>query len=132
MIKRNELRLGNLIVRPPAVGVLTVAMINSSDDIWFEELPDNSFDLEEQEFEGISLNPEWLERMGFLRKDKSTRIGEGHYWLSHHVEIVESITNEKGMLLFATESSIGKPFHYVHQLQNLYFALTGEELTIKP
>lgn len=28
------------------------------------------------------------------------------------------------------EWTIGKPFKYLHQLQNVYFALEGEELTV--
>ena len=38
---------------------------------------------------------------------------------------------ENGYCVFGSEWTIGKPFHHLHQLQNLYFALTQKELTIK-
>ena len=36
-----------------------------------------------------------------------------------------------GYCVFGSEWTIGKPFHYLHQLQNLFFCLCGKELTIK-
>ena len=32
--------------------------------------------------------------------------------------------------LYAGQSTVGKPFHYIHQLQNLYFSITGDELLL--
>jgi len=44
------------------------------------------------------------------------------YWIQEHYEVGEFI-------FYGKHNSIEKPIKYVHQLQNLYFALTGEELT---
>lgn len=38
---------------------------------------------------------------------------------------------EQGYCLFGSEWTIGEPFNYLHQLQNLFFALTGEELNVE-
>lgn len=75
----------------------------------------------------IPLTAEWLEKFGFsysktfkcYSKDYELLfISEGQQlWLCEQ---------DNGLL-----SKIGKPFNYVHQLQNLYLDLTGEELTIK-
>lgn len=62
--------------------------------------------------EGIPLTPEILEKCGFVQTSAATfgngiigiYFGEGEYFYNH---------------------GKGK---YLHQLQNLYFALTGEEL----
>lgn len=70
----------------------------------------------------IPLTPEWLERCGLHKK----------FWNSDKdlkLEIYENkayIGNN-----FSTNASIIHNINYVHQLQNLYFALTGEELQIK-
>lgn len=75
------------------------------------------------QFKPILLTEEWLLKFGFEEvelsiprkwNNKKFRIRENHpnrYFVSYkygHVELI-----------------------HVHQLQNLYFALTGEELTIK-
>jgi len=80
--------------------------------------------------EPIPLTEEWLLRFGFEEKIMKTKI----IW-----EYTRHIT----MKLIKGYKRNGYPFHllgykhnphpikHVHQLQNLYFALTGEELTIK-
>lgn len=80
-----------------------------------------------QEVFPIPLTPEWLERMGFTYSktfgcySKDFEIlfctDGNEYWLCE----------QNGNML----SKIGKPFQYLHQLQNLYFDLTREELQIK-
>lgn len=72
------------------------------------------------------LTEEWLGRLGF---EKSS---EG-YWSNGKLEVGftttdENIQYEYISVTYKTEMTDLK---YVHQLQNLYFALTGEELTIK-
>lgn len=76
------------------------------------------------EFDAIPLTPELLEKCGFEKGN------EGYYHFSggkfeyrwhpggHFYLIVESDWNEIEHL------------NHLHQLQNLYFALTGEELKI--
>lgn len=68
-------------------------------------------------FKPITLTEEWLVKFGF-----------------------EKISNDWVNLIFLRKNGTGwlylsSPLHvnifYVHQLQNLYFALTGDELTIK-
>ena len=66
----------------------------------------------------IPLTEEWLLKFGFeitdnfQTKDRfQTHKQDGIFWFEYGYIVVE--------------------LNYVHQLQNLYFALTGEELTIK-
>jgi hypothetical protein len=78
----------------------------------------------------IPLTPEWLERCGF--KDDG-----GNMWSGPEIENDDSIEyftikkKNAGFYFYGSEWTHGKPFLYVHQFQNLYFALTGEELQIK-
>ncbi len=70
----------------------------------------------------IPLTEEWLLKFGFEKKGVNrTR------WIFWKIDLVE---DEKGIYSF-DESRIYIDINYVHQLQNLYFALTGEELTFK-
>lgn len=75
----------------------------------------------------IPLTLEWLERMGF----KKVPNGVGLLVLEGYVEISSLFT---GFPLTLGIDGSRMPLHqvkYVHQLQNLYFALTGEDLEIK-
>lgn len=73
-------------------------------------------------FEPIPLTEEWLLKFGFEKRGVNrTR------WTFWKIDLVE---DEKGIYSF-DESRIYIDIKYVHQLQNIYFALTGEELTFK-
>lgn len=137
MINANELRLGNLVIlqnkeyRPNESGFIhKVTGITEKFGKHADELGNFVVELERQEnnifedrygqyvsyLEPIPLTEDWLIKFGFKDSQKT----EGHLlfnWYSDHIGI-------KGML------GMVKPYkcRYVHQLQNLYFALTGEEL----
>ena len=83
----------------------------------------------------IPLTEEWLVKFGF-----SNPISYKHYFInlddnniifatitSNNIRIGLSSFNQNGRQL----SEIVLQIQYVNQLQNLYFALTGEELEIK-
>jgi len=72
------------------------------------------------EFEPIPLTEEWLERFGFEEDDS---VG----WLKRF-DKSDSFFIDLSFMYWG-ENSV--KLTHVHQLQNLYFALTGEELTIK-
>lgn len=67
----------------------------------------------------IPLTEEWLLKFGFERNILEAKHNSIIYYSENNIGI-------KGML-GTVKPSVCK---YVHQLQNLYFALTGEELTI--
>ena len=75
--------------------------------------------------EPIPLTEEWLERFGFIPYDEFSHpcFERNGYLVSYvygkwDVQIGSIRANRLGL-------------DYVHQLQNLYFALTGEELELK-
>lgn len=74
----------------------------------------------------VPIMPEILERCGFGKSDEDLFVFElnGIY--------VEYLLDDSKYYLSANQGEywIGDGFTYVHQLQNLYFALTGEELVI--
>ena len=76
------------------------------------------------QYEPIPLTEEWLEKFGFDIKDKD-RLD----WVKGAFNLERS--NEDNNKFCFEVYSHYIPLDYVHQLQNLYFALTREELTIK-
>ena len=76
---------------------------------------------------GIPLTEEWLLRFGFKMD------GIGHWWMNEEFDFYEFVDrNEDGfMLVIAGEEHKETYVKHVHQLQNLYFALVGEELKIQ-
>ena len=77
---------------------------------------------------GIPLTPEWLTRAGFEKNIYG-------YYVYDILEIGHTTTEEYFELeLKGTNDDVGYKLiaiKYVHQLQNLYFALTGHELEFK-
>ena len=73
----------------------------------------------------ILLTPEILEKCEFKKGDYH----QNYYYhtsLSPHIVIYSD-----GFLMEVVDDiRVSESFHYLHQLQNLYFALTGEELKV--
>lgn len=95
-------------------------------------------------FAPIRLTEEWLERFGFKREDKSPTKGHSHYFSKWLMDYKYSFAyapfrEDWGFYHSYTDASndedndkfdfISCGIKYVHQLQNLYFALSGTELT---
>ena len=75
--------------------------------------------------EPIPLTPEILEKAGFTNEDK-LHAGANTWWKEGMGEYLSFYYD--GFLKYELT---GRSVKYLHQLQNLYFALTGEELEIK-
>ena len=94
------------------------------------------------EFDPIPLTEEWLLKFGF-DKGNYKEINEKHFVKkSNTIKVIISgvgfwdvytdynpyqITFSNGLNVITDNRGV----NHVHQLQNLYFALTGEELTLK-
>lgn len=120
MINPNELRLGNLFANIEDDSIYKVTKINE-DTIegicinnmgWFGE---KHFHLIEQVLP-IEITEEWLLKFGFQEDDAFYHLN--NIWISNFYEDYYSLDG--------VDSSKIK---YVHELQNLFFALTHEELT---
>lgn len=122
-MKANELRIGNWITEP------------LSDDknpfqiwgIYHEKGNDKINNLPITYFEPIPLTEEWLLKFGFELDYKSDySISYGHI-KNCKFSYKFNITENKSWLEYHGGAIECK---YAHQLQNIYFALTGEELAI--
>jgi len=114
MIKANELRIGNWYnFKNPMGDTFTPSIF----DFWTEAIGFEAYG------EPIPLTPEILEKCGFKKSENEKFFKRDFYIL---------VIDEDGSYAFGTDTYDGyfTDIKYLHQLQNLYFALTGEELKI--
>ena len=116
MIKSNELRRGNYAQHTADQKEVTVKSLGKG----------TINDLPETEFEPLPLRQNILMDAGFIREVDPTGPPSGPY-RKGLCEI--KISNEYYDPIFSQPN--GNRLPHVHQLQNLYFALTGEELDVK-
>jgi len=136
-MKATELRIGNY-VKWKTEDVTTFEIINyiTSQTIGLESDIDFDTLTPIELFKPIPLTEEWLLKFGFERQLKMKWAGDG--WI-HPNSILFDLYKKNKYMGYYQAGRHTKDFFYavsieimfVHQLQNLYFALTGEELEIK-
>ena len=119
-MKSNELRIGNWVEQPND-GVTRVTAIFNDLQIKTETGYIDKY------CRPIPLTEEWLLKFGF---EKLTEKGNGFkstsYTYTGKVALIVHFDGDRLSVNFWQ----GTEKKYVHQLQNLYFALTGEELEL--
>ena len=147
-MKANELRIGNLITIDNSVYwaklrdiPLIVTHIGqtmnikgeSSHSVGCEHInqkPNTYYETYSQFIENIKpipLTEEWLLKFGFEKlTDKSRGFNSNSYTYTKGISFIVHL-NDK---LLSVNFWQGNEKKYVHEIQNLFFALTGEELTI--
>lgn len=123
MIKPTELRIGNSILFDGEIKTVTSRMLGYINNANRFKNKSNLI-----EFEPIPLTEKILLKFGFKRDSTGClKFSNCLYWLP------KCYNSDTGILQIAVGMTPIKncPCQYVHQLQNLYFALTGEELTLK-
>jgi hypothetical protein len=125
-MKANELRVGNLFTSrvPVEVSWIEKQRTNLGKDIYQCNRHTFSYEHEKGLFCGIPLTKEWIKRLGFERNK------DGDYvWYKYIISFSCDKPIWFGQHGCCQQETIREGIQYVHQLQNLYFALTGEELT---
>jgi hypothetical protein len=140
-MKTNELRLGNMLYYN-LFGDNDVVNIRGigKNCIWLNG-NGGAGPISTKYFEPIPLTEEWLEKLGLIKENQTKTLPEElqrpdvdedgsifYSWVKGGVFNLE--TQSSGEIWFELYSHY-KHIKCVHELQNLYFALTGEELTIK-
>jgi hypothetical protein len=133
-MEANELRIGNLVKLPIYLDESESVHEITGVDTEHPYVEWVTFDyLEWNEVKPILLNENWLEILGFeLSYDSKYRRKYdliGDYRFGYDLNKVESKDGCASGVRFKGDHFRLK---YVHQLQNLYFALTGEELNTNP
>jgi hypothetical protein len=122
-----EIRIGNWML---PVGILNISQepteITSNIMAQICHLPN----AEAVNFKPIPLTEEWLMKFGFKLTISNKDSGYKQYGINKNgFDIMFSIDCNCCPECFI--ENIGIEITYVHQLQNVFFALCGEELTIK-
>lgn len=126
MINPNELRIGNLVLHYGKSK--HVSGTNYLGLIRLEQI----LDVSENAIDPIPLTPEWLEWCGFsMRKGNTGQVvyqfpvGRLAIYRLKYEDWIIGVFDYNGGYINLCSTKM------VHQLQNLYFALIGEELIIK-
>lgn len=126
MINITELRVGNVVAHVPygnKEGTLVTINGLLGMQAYFSKYTNESAML--HNLKGIPITGELLLYCGFKLTDKEEyEIGSFRLYIS-----LFDYTTQCGKFFLANSHAIGMT--YLHQLQNLYFATTGEELKIK-
>jgi hypothetical protein len=113
-IKKTELRIGNCIEAENHNRQKVIIQVDDGFCIDFSQRNNGN---------PIPLTEEWLIKFGFKKNtDNGDLKGNDCYYTHQNFKRCISLPN------FIYD---GTKLKYVHQLQNLYFALTGEELEVK-
>jgi hypothetical protein len=108
-MKASELRIGNLVMDGKDIEQVNARMIDMLVKI-------------EADFDPIPLTEEWLLNLGLT---DLKRKNEKHFKFNDFVYVLDyGCVTYNGVIISRQD------IKYVHQLQNLYFALTGEKLTL--
>jgi hypothetical protein len=121
-MKANELRIGNLLRDKVSKTELEVIELYEN-NIITKVIDRSKFPLKDGwGIEYIPLTEEWLLKFGFDKKGNKGKL---------NVILSGNFGYKNGKTYFNSWVILESQPKYVHQLQNLYFALTGEELTYK-
>ena len=129
-MKASELRLGNLVLCNTSIGfvdaIASVCNLSSDEIVCYHKPTKQFIFCKDALFEPIPLTEEWLLKLGFKNHLDTIWI----HWSKESGLFEISTRLPQGSYGLWINGTMGC-FEYVHQLQNLFFALTGEELTIK-
>ena len=113
-MKNTELRIGNYVnafgTNPGIVDELYKTHLYIK---WTDSTVTYSYD----ELKPIPLTEDWLKKFGFKKSIYSTK--EDTHWNNG-----EKAIKQRNGIIYLCDVEI----KYIHQLQNLYFALTGKEM----
>jgi hypothetical protein len=120
-MKANELRIGNYVNVPGIYKDISEVLEICEDRVNLSGLK-----LKFHAFYPIPLTEEWLVRFGFfINNYESDNFGTTVYQFKNFAIYCNASVN-KWLVCYID----GVELESVHQLQNLYFALTGEELKL--
>jgi len=128
-VNNKELRLYNLVRNKNTNTIEFITAIQNR-----EVLEANEIGYAVEEFEPIEINEDWIIKAGFEKVEDYTDDGEYIYWYALEIEsiydydCIHYLPNDNNQWSIQYSD---RPINckYLHQLQNLYYALCGQELT---
>jgi|SRR3954454_23426160 len=121
-MKASEFRIGNWLkdIAGSTSSRLSYHIVHSINSGEINYTP-----LESEWFEPISLKPEILDRIL-----QGKRISVDCYRIGDIGLFIKKVSPEEWAVFIHNDSETRLGYKYLHQLQNLYFDLTGEELSV--
>ena len=117
-MKAEELRIGNWVHDGSRFPMQVVAVFHDEVYLNFEGNEGDVWECKIKDLQPFEFTNEWLDRFGFEKREHTNWWHKGNftYWQDQNIWYwrMEAIHPDLTM--------------YVHQLQNLYHALTGEEI----
>ena len=134
MIDPKELRIGNLLYCTDQKREVSITEINRSTLCLLSLKGHSVGGFDHIMFLPIPITPEWLERLGFVINDDDGNWNSRDWVIysfgSFSVGEKERVYAWRNKADDDFYSTYWPHFKHIHQLQNLYFALTGTELTL--
>jgi len=127
-LQPQELRIGNIYNRKHGKGWTETTI---DEKLMSQIFDDNDPLLALNDFEPIPLSEEWLKKFGFKKTAQNIfkLVLPSHSSFEEYV--IASIGSVRIQICKNGAYAYDPIIQYVHQLQNLYFALTGTELNLK-
>jgi hypothetical protein len=150
-MKANELRIGNLMNFPFTNEIIEVVGINAHEsiDLQLNKTIINTISFRKDlnlycepidKIEPILLNEEWHNNFGIIKNGfhyfeykikRKNNYNIEIIFTGDYIMLIQRDGKIEDDLICIWNKDITKRDMYVHEFQNLYFALTGEELTLK-
>ncbi len=141
MSKATELRIGNIIKYQNGGDLFHINSINEDGcDVYNRT---ETTWIEHWAFEGVELTPEILEKSGFIQPPHFTVQNSWYKDIGRNRTISIACVGTPNEIIFISEMEDNKVSNiivarnydydgktYLHQLQNIHFAITNQELTI--
>lgn len=123
-MEASDLRLGNIILSPDTGKPVVV-------ELGHLQAIKDGVKFNNKYYEPLVLSPEILEKAGFVERDRALLESYGYRNFIHRNATIQIGPN--GIKTWVSNKMDEPVEHikYLHELQNLYFALTGEELNIE-
>lgn len=122
-MKIEELKIGNLVkAKNNKIDFFYITDILRSGYLFLSDGYEDGYDSSIKDIEPIELTDEWLIKLGFET--------DGLKWWNG---IICLGIFKDGLNYLPTEEihyTVGKKVEYVHQLQNLHYAITADELNV--
>lgn len=131
MIEASELRIGNYVLHKTGVRILPVKCTFQHFQLLSQESSKDMFP--------IALKPEILLKCGFIENKKYHLLPDAREFIltlpvmgNNKNEIYGYLNSNKESYARATVNDlvISNNFYYLHQLQNVYYAIVGKELEV--
>lgn len=129
MIDRNDLRIGNMVDYEKTTHIIDELEWNACTTYWWKDADQSDPYLTfYSEINPIPLAPELLAKAGFIKQG-----AEYSEWFTNESLLIEFIPDGviHARLAISDESSYWiRRIKYLHELQNLYYAINSNELQI--